>query len=77
MEEILRKASANFGKGKGKGKESFPIAGKRNRKGTLSFFGSRKGKGTLSGKFWKVSTTAHSAQIRINLLSGGRCPAPS
>ena len=56
--ELFGKGNANFGKGKGKGKESFPKAGKRNRKGTLSFFGSRKGKGTLSGKFWKVSTTA-------------------
>ena len=55
--ELLGKGNANFGKGKGKGKESFPKARKRNRKGTLSFSGSRKGKGTLSGKFWKVSTT--------------------
>ena len=56
--ELLGKGNANFGKGKGKGKESFPKARKRNRKGMLSFSGSRKGKGTLSGKFWKVSTTA-------------------
>ena len=56
--ELLGKGNANFGKGKGKGKESFPKARKRNRKGRLSFSSSRKGKGTLSGKFWKLSTTA-------------------
>ena len=66
--ELLGKGNANFGKGKGKGKESFPKARKRNRKGTLSFSGSRKGKGTLSGKFWKVSTTGSQDSIRGSKL---------
>ena len=55
--ELFGNGNANFGKGKRTGKESFPKARKRNRKGTLSSSRSRKGKGTLSGNFWKVSTT--------------------
>lgn len=57
MDQLLWKASANFGKGKGKGKESFPKTPKRNRKGKLSKTMSGKGKGTLSTNFRKVSTT--------------------
>ena len=58
MEQLLRKESVNFGKGKGKGKESFPKIPKRNRKGKFSKSMSGKGKGTLSTNFRKVSTTA-------------------
>ena len=57
--ELFGNGNANSGKEKGTGKESFPKARKRNRKGTLSFYRSRKGKGTLSGNFWKVSTTEY------------------
>ena len=57
MEQLLWKASTNFGKGKEKGKESFPKTPKRNRKGKLSNSMSGKGKGTLSINFRKVSTT--------------------
>ena len=70
MEQLLRKASVNLGKGKGKGKESFPKTPKRNRKGKLSKFMSGKGKGTLSTNFRKVSTTGpRNNKSRYVLLS--------